>query len=164
MCKIVVNQVNQFSCRIQGYELFETKTGEIIGMTEKDIIKAINAGETILGLTLDSENKVVLDNENFFQNNIMVKTTLTSMHPFNEDCPVNILYAVIGLNGDKYILLNSRFGRSEVTKNKLSAMLEIGLIQGGARLQENGEIEIVGALLPSPTPKEEKKAKNETTK
>ena len=120
MCKIVVNQVNQFSCRIQGYELFETKTGEIIGMTEKDIIKAINADETILGLTLDSENKVVLDSEQFFQNNIMVKTTLTSMHPFNEDCPVNILYVVIGLNGDKYILLNSRFGRSEVTKNKLS--------------------------------------------
>ena len=142
MCKIVVNQVNQFSCRIQGYELFET----------------------ILGLTLDSENKVVLDSESFFQNNIMVKTTLTSMHPLNEDCPVNILYAVIGLNGDKYILLNSRFGHSEVTKNKLSAMLEIGLIQGGARLQENGEIEIVGALLPSPTPKEEKKAKSETTK
>lgn len=159
MCKIVVNQVNQFSCRIQGYELFETKTGEIIGMTEKDIVKAINADETILGLTLDSENKVVLDNENFFQNNIMVKTTLTSMHPLNEDCPVNILYAVIGLNGDKYILLNSRFGHSEVTKNKLSAMLEIGLIQGGARLQENGEIEIVEVLKPQATMKKEVKEK-----
>lgn len=159
MCKIVVNQVNQFSCRIQGYELFETKTGEIIGMTEKDIVKAINAGETILGLTLDSENKVVLDSEQFFQNNIMVKTTLTSMHPLNEDCPVNILYTVIGLNGDKYILLNSRFGRSEVTKNKLSAMLEIGLIQGGARLQENGEIEIVEVLKPQATMKKEVKEK-----
>lgn len=159
MCKIVVNQVNQFSCRIQGYELFETKTGEIIGMTEKDIIKAINAGETILGLTLDSENKVVLDNEQFFQNNIMVKTTLTSMHPLNEDCPVNILYAVIGSNGDKYILLNSRFGRSEVTKNKLSAMLEIGLIQGGTRLQENGEIEIAEVLKPQATIKKEVKEK-----
>ncbi len=159
MCKIVVNQVNQFSCRIQGYELFETKTGEIIGMTEKDIVKAINADETILGLTLDSENKVVLDSESFFQNNIMVKTTLTSMHPLNEDCPVNILYTVIGLNGDKYILLNSRFGRSEVTKNKLSAMLEIGLIQGGARLQENGEIEIVEVLKPQATMKKEVKEK-----
>ncbi len=159
MCKIVVNQVNQFSCRIQGYELFETKTGEIIGMTEKDIVKAINADETILGLTLDSENKVVLDSESFFQNNIMVKTTLTSMHPLNEDCPVNILYAVIGLNGDKYILLNSRFGHSEVTKNKLSAMLEIGLIQGGARLQENGEIEIVEVLKPQATMKKEVKEK-----
>lgn len=159
MCKIVVNQVNQFSCRIQGYELFETKTGEIIGMTEKDIVKAINADETILGLTLDSENKVVLDSESFFQNNIMVKTTLTSMHPLNEDCPVNILYAVIGFNGDKYILLNSRFGHSEVTKNKLSAMLEIGLIQGGARLQENGEIEIVEVLKPQATMKKEVKEK-----
>lgn len=159
MCKIVVNQVNQFSCRIQGYELFETKTGEIIGMTEKDIVKAINADETILGLTLDSENKVVLDSESFFQNNIMVKTTLTSMHPLNEDCPVNILYAVIGFNGDKYILLNSRFGRSEVTKNKLSAMLEIGLIQGGTRLQENGEIEIAEVLKPQATIKKEVKEK-----
>ena len=164
MCKIVVNQVNQFSCRIQGYELYETKTGEIVGMTEKDIAKAVNAGETILGLALDSEGKVVLDSEQFFQNNIMVKTTLTNMHPFNEDCPVNILYTVIGLNEDKYILINSRFGRSEVTKNKLSAMLEIGLVQGGAKLHENGEIEIVGALLPSPTSKDDKKAKAETTK
>ena len=54
MCKIVVNQVNQFSCRIQGYELFETKTGEIIGMTEKDIVKAINADETILKKVIES--------------------------------------------------------------------------------------------------------------
>lgn len=159
MCKIVVNQVNQFSCRIQGYELYETKTGEIVGMTEKDIAKAVNAGETILGLALDSEGKVVLDSEQFFQNNIMVKTTLTNMHPFNEDCPVNILYSVIGLNEDKYILINSRFGRSEVTKNKLSAMLEIGLVQGGAKLHENGEIEIVKAIKPVASTKKEVKEK-----
>ena len=159
MCKIVVNQVNQFSCRIQGYELYETKTGEIVGMTEKDIAKAVNAGETILGLALDSEGKVVLDSEQFFQNNIMVKTTLTSMHPLNEDCPVNILYSVIGLNEDKYILLNSRFGRSEVTKNKLSAMLEIGLVQGGAKLHENGEIEIAKAIKSVASTKKEVKEK-----
>ena len=145
MCKTVINEVRQFSGRINGYEIYESKTGEIIGMTEKDIVKILKAGEKINGFVLDKEGKTVLDKEGFYQNNIMVKTTLTNMHPSNEDCPVNILYTVLGNKGDKYTLMNSRYGKSEVTKNKLVAMLEIGMIQGGAKL-DKGEVILAEGL------------------
>lgn len=145
MCKTVINEVRQFSGRINGYELFESKTGEIIGMTEKDIVKALKAGEKINGFVLDKEGKLVLDKEGFYQNNLMVKTALTNMHPLNEDCPVNILYTVLGNKGDKYTLMNSRYGKIEVTKNKLLAMLEIGMIQGGAKL-DKGEVILAEGL------------------
>ena len=55
MCKIVVNQVNQFGCRIQGYEVLDTSKGEILGMTEKDIRKSIEKGEPVYGLTLNQD-------------------------------------------------------------------------------------------------------------
>lgn len=145
MCKTVVNMVNQFSGRINGYEVYESKTGEILGMTEKDIVKALKAGEKINGFILDKEGKPVLDKAGFYQTNIMVKTTLVNMHPLDEDCPVNILYTVLGAKGDKYTLMNSRYGKSEVTKNKLVAMLEIGMIQGGAKL-EKGEVILAEGL------------------
>ena len=139
MCKIVVNEVRQFSGRINGYEVYETKSGEVFGMTEKDILKAIKGGEKISGLIPDKDGNLVLDKDGFFQTNIMVKTTISNMHPLNEETPVNILYTVIAGKGDKFTVINSRFGKSEINKNKLTAMLELGMVQGGAKL-EKGEV------------------------
>lgn len=139
MCKIVVNEVRQFSGRINGYEVYETKSGEVFGMTEKDIVKAIKGGEKISGLIPDKDGNLVLDKEGFFQTNIMVKTTISNMYPLNGEVPVNILYTVITGKGDKFTVINSRFGKSEVNKNKLTAMLELGMVQGGAKL-EKGEL------------------------
>ncbi len=136
MCKVVVNEVCQFSGRINGYELYDMKSGEVIGMAEKDIIKALKAGEKIHGFILSKSGTLELDAKGFYQTNIMVKTTLTSMHPKVES-PVNILYTVVGKKGEQYTVINSRFGKSEVSKNKLSAMLEIGMIQGGCKLEKN---------------------------
>lgn len=141
MCKVVINRVNQFNCRINGYEVYETSTGEVFGMTEKDITKVIKKGQKILGIELDAEGQVELDEKGFYQSNIMEKKTLTKMEPVKGDTPVNILYALIGVKNDKYILVNSRFGKSEVSKEKLLAYLEIGLVQGGCKL-EKGELKV----------------------
>lgn len=140
MCKTVINRVNQFGQRIQGYEIFESKTGEIIGMTEKDIAKAIKAGDTIRGLTVDSLGKVILDKAGFFQTNIIEKSTLTAMKAVNGESVVNILYTVIGVGNEQYCLLNSRFGKMTVSKEKLVTMYELGVVQGGCKIDEKGEL------------------------
>lgn len=142
MCKVIINRVAQFNCRINGYEVVETSTGEMYGMTEKDIIKAIKGGEKILGVAVDKEGHVQLDKEGFYQNNIMVKKTLTKMEPLNGDTPANILYTLIGAKDNKYTVINSRFGKSEITKEKLLAFLEIGLVQGGCTVDKKGELKV----------------------
>lgn len=146
MCKIIVNQVRQFSGRINGYEVYESRTGEILGMTERDISKCLKTGEKVFGLAV-KDDKIVLDSENFFQNNIMVKTSLSAMHSLDENCPANILYTVVEVKAGRggaeptYILINSRFGKSEVSAERLKALLEIGLVQGGAILTAEGNIQ-----------------------
>lgn len=142
MCKVIVNVVNQFNCRINGYEVYETSTGEVFGMTEKDIVKAIKSGEKILGVAVDKEGHLQLDKEGFYQNNIMVKKTLTKMEPLNGDTPANILYTLIGVKDNKYTVVNSRFGKSCISKEKLLAFLEIGLVQGGCTVDKKGEIKV----------------------
>lgn len=142
MCRVVVNRVVQFNCRINGYEVYETSTGEVFGMTEKDIVKAIKSGEKILGVAIDKEGHIQLDKEGFCQNNIMVKKTLTKMEPLNGDTPANILYTLIGVKDNKYTVINSRFGKSVINKEKLLAFLEIGLVQGGCTVDKKGELKV----------------------
>lgn len=157
MCKTVINRVNQFSCRVQGFEIYESRTGEVYGMTEKDIVKAIKSGELIRGLTLNSEGKVVLDEKGFFQTNIIEKTTLTNMKPINGDAVANIFYTVIGVEGGEYQLLNSRFGRMAVSKEKLATLFEIGVVQGGCKINDKGELVLAEMFNTSaPVVKEEK--------
>lgn len=157
MCKTVINRVNQFSCRVQGFEVYESKTGEILGMTEKDIVKSIKSGEPIRGLTVNSEGKVVLDDKGFFQTDIIEKTTLTNMHPVNGESVANIFYTVIGVENGQYQLLNSRFGRMTVSKEKLVTMLELGIVQGGCKINDKGELVLAEVFNTSaPVVKEEK--------
>lgn len=151
MCKVIVNVVNQFNCRINGYEVYETSTGEVIGMTEKDIVKAIKGGEKILGVTVDEEGHLQLDKEGFYQNNIMAKKTLTKMQPLNGDAPANILYTLIGVKDNKYMVINSRFGKSCISKEKLMAFLEIGLVQGGCSIDKKGELKVAEVFKTSAT-------------
>ena len=157
MCKTIVNRINQFGQRIQGYEVFESRTGEILGMTEKDIVKAIKAGESIRGLVLDDLGKVVLDEAGFFQNNIIEKSTLTAMKAVNGEPVVNIFYTVIGVENGQYNLLNSRFGRMTVSKEKLVTMYELGVVQGGCKIDDKGELVLAEVFKTSaPVVKEEK--------
>ena len=164
MCKIVVNQVNQFGCRIQGYEVLDTSKGEILGMTEKDIRKSIEKGEPVYGLTLNQDtDELVLDEEGFCQKDIMVKTTLKNMKPLkDEEAAANVFFTLIGVKDSKdgrYELMNSRFGRSEVSIDKLMTLLEMGLIQGGCKLDGNGNLKLAKVFEDSIAKKEGRSGK-----
>lgn len=165
MCEyVVVNRVNQFGCRISGYEVYSYSTQEILGLTEKTIVKMLNAGEKVYGLTLDADNKVVLDNENHFQNNIMEKKTISKMESVNGDVPVNTLYTLLSVKENGYEVMNSRYAKQVVTMEKLKTLLELGLVQSGCKM-ENGELKLAEVFKPSATvvkePAKEKSVKTE---
>ena len=164
MCKIVVNQVNQFGCRIQGYEVFDSAKGEILGMTEKDIRKSIEKGEPVYGLTLNQDtDELVLDEEGFCQKDIMVKTTLKNMKPLkDEEAAANVFFTLIGVKDSKdgrYELMNSRFGRSEVSIDKIMVLLGMGLIQGGCKLDGSGNLKLAKVFEDSIAKKEGRSGK-----
>lgn len=165
MCKIVVNQVNQFGCRIQGYEVFDSAKGEIIGLTEKDIRKLIEKNESVYGLTLNRDtDELVLDEEGFCQKDIMVKTTLKNMKPLkDEEAAANVFFTLIGVKDSKdgrYELMNSRFGRSEVSIDKIMVLLGMGLIQGGCKLDGNGNLKLAKVFEDSIAKKESRLGKD----
>lgn len=155
--KTLINQVKWFNGRIGGYEVWESTTGEVFGMTDSDVTKALKSGEKINGLVLGAKGPV-LDKEGFLQSTVMIRTTLTNMKPESESCPANILYTLVEVkNADAYVLINSRYGISTVSANKLKALAEIGLIQGGCKLDSKGEVVIAKCLKPA-SAKEVKKS------
>lgn len=142
MCQfnyVAINRVNQFGCRICGYELHCYETGEIIGMSESTIIKMLKAGGRVLGLALDESNKLILDEANHFQTNIMERKTLCKMEAINGDVPVNTLYTLLSVKDDKYELMNSRYARKVISKDELITYINLGLVQSGCKI-ENGEL------------------------
>lgn len=142
MCQfsyVAINRVNQFGCRICGYELHCYETGEIIGMSESTIIKMLKAGGRVLGLALDESNKLILDEANHFQTNIMERKTLCKMEAVNGDVPVNTLYTLLSVKDDKYELMNSRYAKKVISKDELITYINLGLVQSGCKI-ENGEL------------------------
>ena len=69
----------------------------------------------------------------------MVKTHINSLKPkYEEDCMANIMYIVTGSstkNGKQvYDVISSRFERTSFSEEKLKAMLELGVIAGGCKV------------------------------
>ena len=153
MCQynyVAINRVNQFGCRICGYELHCYETGEIIGMSESTIIKMLKAGGRVLGLALDESNKLILDEANHFQTNIMERKTLCKMEAVNGDVPVNTLYTLLSVKDDKYELMNSRYAKKVISKDELITYINLGLIQSGCKI-ENGELVVADVFKASAT-------------
>ncbi len=141
MCKYIINKL-ELGQRELGYELWNGK--EIIEMTSKQIRDALKAKEDIRGLRL-GENGIdmELDSEDFFTTNIMVKSHINNLRPLiqNECCMSNVFYIVTEWKQDdkenkSYEVISSRFERTSITEAKLSLMLEMGFITGGAKLKE----------------------------
>ena len=151
MCKVVVTEVLGAN-KSRGFRVMEIKTGDVFGVTEYDMKKQLKDGGAVLGLTLDKNERVVLDGSGFYQNNIMIETSLTSMKPMI-DSPVNVLYTLVGVEGSNYILVGSRFGRMVANEFKLRAMCELGMIAGGVKLESDGTLKVSELLVPK-APKE----------
>lgn len=137
MCKYYVINELALGNRSLGYELATDK--EIIEMTAKGIRDGLKAGKEIYGLKVaDNGIDLVLDDK-FFMRDYMVKTHINSLKPkYNEESMANIMYIVIGsrtVNGKQvYDVISSRFERTSFSEEKLKAMLEIGVISGGCKL------------------------------
>lgn len=137
MCKYYVINELALGNRSLGYELATDR--EIVEMTAKSIRDGIKAGKEIYGLKVaDNGIDLVLDDK-FYMRNYMVKTHINSLKPkYEEECMANIMYVVTGSqikNGKQvYDVISSRFERTSFSEEKLKAMLELGVIAGGCKL------------------------------
>lgn len=152
MCRqlILTNEL-YLGSRQLGFEVFSLPKGEILEFTSKQLKDIIRQGkDDVYGLTLSETNELVPDTENFYCTNWMVKSHINSLVPKyeSENMIANLFFTVIGTRIDKgnmiYKLLSSRYERLNVTEEKVKTLLEMGIINAGAKL-ENGKV-IVASL------------------
>lgn len=148
MCtKIVINKL-YLGNRELGYELFSD--GEIIEMTEKQIISEIKSGKDIRGLVIGNDNKLELDTEGFGMRNLMEKRHIGNYKPMIEDgCMVNMVnmfVTVIGCreteNGLVYEGITNRFKRVDLDEALLVTYYNMGIINGGVVLNDDGTLKM----------------------
>lgn len=144
MCtKFVINEL-RLGNRMLGYELFNGK--EIIEMTPANVKSELKSGKEIKGLVLNSNGEVELDRAGYGMNNIMVKSHIGNLRSkFETESLANIMYMVVGkkeeADGFLYEVLSSRFEHTWFNENKMSALNEIGAIQGGYVVYEKKQEE-----------------------
>lgn len=145
MCtKIVINKL-YLGNRELGYELFSD--GEIVEMTEKQIISEIKNGKDIRGLVIGESGKLELDVAGFGMRNIMEKRHISNYKPMIEDgCMVNMFVTVIGSKetekGVVYEGITNRFKRVELDEALLVTYYNMGIINGGVVLSDDGTLKM----------------------
>lgn len=145
MCtKIVINKL-YLGNRELGYELFSD--GEIIEMTEKQIISEIRAGKDIRGLVIGAGNKLELDTAGFGIRNLMEKRHINNYKPmYDEGCMVNMFVTITGCreteNGLVYEGISTRFKKIELDQNLLFTWYNMGIINGGVLISEDGTLKM----------------------
>lgn len=139
MCKMYVVNKLYLGNRELGYELWNEN--QVVEMTSNQIKNSLKVGKDIKGLVIDEHGELVLDKEGFLTNNMMIHRHIGNYEPMLEtDSNVNNFYIVMEKQADgRYSLISSRFERVTVTEDKLVTYLELGLISGGAMLQ-NGKV------------------------
>ena len=115
MCrKLVVTNKLGLGSRELGWETYSLPKGEVVEFTSRQLKDAIRTGsDEVYGLKVDEETgELVFDTEGFFTTNMMQTV---------------------------YDVISSRYERTSFSEEKVKALLEMGIISGGATLQ-NGEI------------------------
>lgn len=143
MCtKLLVINKLYLGNRELGYELYDLTRGEVIEMTAGQIKQAIKGGKNILGVKVSSENELIPDSEGYYMRNLMKKVHINKLEPLYEceSSIANMFYYVTGTvirNSVKvYKVVNSRFGREEITEEKLKALYELGVVAGGVKVEQ----------------------------
>lgn len=151
MCrKLVVTNKLSLGNRELGWEAYSLPKGEVVEFTSKQLKDAIRLGtEEVYGLRLAEESSDLVFDEGFFTTNMMNKVHINSLTPMVEsDCLANLFYIVIGSRKVKqetvYDVISSRYERTIFTAEKVKTLLEMEIISGGAKLENN---EIVVAPL-----------------
>ena len=152
MCRrklVVVNKLG-LGVRELGYEVYSLPKGEVLEFTAKqlrDIMKAGRDGkgkDEVYGLKIGENGFDFVFDEEFFTSNLMVKIHIGKLQPMVEtDYLVNLFYIVIGTHVEHgevmYDVVSSRFERTSFTEEKVKILLNMGVISGGAKL-DNGKI------------------------
>ena len=172
MCRtrklVAINNL-RLGTRELGWELYSLPKGEILEFTSKqlrDIIKGYKEGkDEVYGLKIGENGFDLVFDESFFTTNMMYKVHIGSLIPMVQtDCMVNLFYIVIGTHVQHgevmYDVVSSRFERTSFTEEKVKILLNMGVISGGAKLDENGKI-VVASLEKVKKPVEEVKALEE---
>lgn len=143
--KYLVNR-EDLGKRTIGYIVYNDNSKDFSGMTEKQVMESMKSGTPVYGFVLGKEGSLQLDSAGFHTSNYMVKTGINTLTPaFDHDGMANIFYVVVGSHTDEksqtlYEVVNSRYGRTEITEQKLKVLLEIGAIQGGVYLDHKNKL------------------------
>lgn len=144
--KLVVTNRLGLGSRELGWETYSLPKGEVVEFTSRQLKDAIRTGsDEVYGLRVDEETgELVFDSEGFFATNMMQKVHINTLTPIVEDdCLAKLFYIVIGTHKVKqetvYGVISSRYERTSFNEEKVKTLLEMGIISGGATLQ-NGEI------------------------
>ncbi len=158
MCrKLVVTNRLGLGSRELGYEVYSLPKGEVLEFTSKQLRDIIKAGkDEVYGLRVAENGELVFD-ETFFTTNMMYKVHIGSLTPLVEsECTVNLFYIVIGTHKVQdrtyYDVVSSRYERTSFLEEKLKTLLEIGVVTGGAKL-DNGKVVVAPLEKPKPTQK-----------
>lgn len=128
MCKILINEV-MLGKRSVGFECYSMETGEIIGLTEKQVKDLMKAGNKVMGFAIGEDGQLEIDRA--FCRNIMCKTGISTLTPkFETDCIVNLMFTVLGKTGEGYEAVSSRFWHGSLPEAKLKTLHELGAVNG----------------------------------
>ena len=147
MCRklVAINNL-RLGTRELGWELYSLPKGEILEFTSKQLRDIIKAGkDEVYGLKIAENGFDLVFDEDFFTTNMMYKVHIGSLTPMVQtDCMVNLFYVVIATHVEHgellFDVISSRFERTSFNEDKLRTLLEMGVISGGAKLDENGKI------------------------
>ena len=148
MCKmrVVINKL-VLGNRELGYEIWTGK--DVIEMTGNQIRKLIKENKKVCGLCLGKDGELQLDKEGFFTTDMTIHSHINTYKTMKEESMTNLLYVCIGKQdvGSKvtYECISSKFEQAQFTEADMKAYLKIGIVSGGAKLDENEEI-IVASL------------------
>jgi len=131
--------------RLIGYDMYESKSKGFVGMSEKQIIGRLKAGERVYGFVLGSEDDkdvLLLDAENFNMTNLQIKSGVNTLSWLNEESgsDMNIGLIVVSVSGDKkkvYETVNARHARVEYSEEKIKMLLELNVPVAGVKLDKN---------------------------
>ncbi len=137
MVKVVVLRT-MLGNREIGWELWNKDKGEVVEMTSKEIKNSLLKGDLIYGLAIGKDEELELDKE-FFTVNLMEHRHVNNYTPMVEDenCVANVAYIVTGKTDTGYEVISTKWERKTVTEEMLKMFMSMGLVFGGAKLENN---------------------------
>ncbi len=144
MCMYLTNG-NFLGQRLIGYDFYDSRSKGFVGMTEKQIINKLKAGERVYGFILgeeDGKEVLKLDKENFSMSNLQIKSGVNTLTWMNEEnsSDMNMELVVVAVSGDKkkvYEAVNARHARVDYSEEKIKMLLELGVPVAGVKLEKN---------------------------